>query len=117
VIRERCVKTHCVVAIKPLCELLARFHWDQGPFGEKVMANGEVNPHHLFAVGESFCRAVKVSITFDRHAHERTNAIELALVLDEFDEGVGSRHGDVKPLVVLVGLGGSNPASLIGLQG
>ena len=29
---------------------------------------------------------------------------------------MGGRNGDVKPLVILVGLGGSDPKSLIGLE-
>ena len=117
VILKRCVEMHCVVAVKPLCELLACFHRDQGPFGEEVMVLGEVDLHHLFAIGKSVCCTFEESITFNRHAHEQTPAIKLAFVLDQFNEGVGGCNRDVKPLVVLVGLGGGNPARLIGLQG
>ena len=77
----------------------------------------EVDPHHLFAVGKGVSCSVEESVTFDRYAHEWTPGIKLALVLEEFDEGAGGCDGDVEPLLVLVGLGGSNPASLIGLQG
>jgi hypothetical protein len=37
--------------------------------------------------------------------------------MDQFHEGVGGGDGYIEPLVVLVSLGGGDPASLIGLQG
>ena len=80
------------------------------------MALEEINPHHLFAVGEGVRRMIKVTIAVDRYAHERTPAIELALVLYEFDEGVGGRDGDVGLLMVRVWFGGCDPASLIGFK-
>jgi hypothetical protein len=117
VMRKGCVKTHGVVAIEPLRELLARLHWDRCPFGEEVMASEEIDPHHLFAVGEGVRRTIEVSIAVDGYAHKWTPAIELALVLYKFDEGVGGRDGDVEPFVVLVCFGGCDPSSLIGLKG
>ena len=80
------------------------------------MAQEEINPHHLFTIGKGVRSAIEVSIAVNGYTHEWTPAIELALVLHEFDKGVRGRYGDIKALVVFVRFGGSNPTSLIGLE-
>ncbi len=73
--------------------------------------------HCVFAIRKLSLGAVKQAIIVNWYGHERTPAIILTLVLQEFKESIGGGNGNVEENMIASRHGADEPAFLIGLLG